>query len=354
MSWYLKYLHPVQTDLAAFPLSLPALAPALRILKSALDAITAATVTLDLQQDLLAVVDLAHRMMSSASSQSSYHWRRLHTDACIIRSVLMLESPTPLNAISSLDSAIIISGATGNDRLDLIQSLIRDIQSRYSSPHLFTDQLDRPLRAVKTSSRLESAALWVPQLDSQPSQLAFQTMYFKRPFVLRGYATEWPAMQEHPWRSASYLRSIAGAGRIVPVEVGFDYRADDWSQKLVSWDEFLSTLDLTGQLCSKRSYTEVMYLAQHNLFMQFPVLWADISIPDYVYADLDCSNHTPPRNDEGLVINIWLGPRGTVSPAHTDPYHNMYVQVVGDKTVWLAPPNINEQHIQGKCVWAKN
>ena len=43
---------------------------------------------------------------------------------------------------------------------------------------------------------------------------------------------------------------------------------------------------------------------------------------------------------EGMdpIQSVWIGPRGTDSPAHTDPYYNCYVQVVGHKHVWLAPP----------------
>jgi hypothetical protein len=290
--------------------------PALHVLKDALDAINEASVTKQLQDRIAELIELAHGKMSSAPSQAAlYQWRRVHTDASITRAVFFLGGTTHLDAISSLDTAIIISGAAGNDRLNLIQSLIKDIQIRYAPAQPFTSQLNHPERDDIVNDHLESAAHQVPQLESPPSILTFQSNFFREPFVLRGYARGWPAMQERPWHSASYLRSIAGVGRVVPVEVGSDYRSDDWSQKIVPWDEFLSALDFADQPCS--STADVMYLAQHNLFMQFPSLWSDIIIPDYVYADLNCSDHTPPQNDEKLVINVWLGPRGTVSPAHT-------------------------------------
>ncbi|KAF9068721.1 hypothetical protein BDP27DRAFT_1326839 [Rhodocollybia butyracea] len=156
--------------------------------------------------------------------------------------------------------------------------------------------------------------------------MTFQT---KRPFVLRKYASSWPALNSHP----------CGPARIVPVEVGADYRTDDWTQQFMGWDEFLQSLESDDSKV-------VLYLAQHNLLRQFPALNNDIIIPDYVYAcpppPEDYPQYKPPGNDEQLVINGWLGPRGTVSPAHTDPYFNLYVQVVGHKTVWLAPPSVNE------------
>ncbi|KAF5387104.1 hypothetical protein D9615_001619 [Tricholomella constricta] len=150
-------------------------------------------------------------------------------------------------------------------------------------------------------------------------------------------------MVEHPWRSAAYLRSVAGPGRIVPVEVGEDYRAHEWTQELIDWEAFLASLHLADQPPPPPQRANIFYLAQHNLIQQFPSLRADIVVPDYVYASMDppeFTSYKPPGNDEQLVINMWLGPGGTISPAHTDPYYNLFVQVVGHKTVWLAPSQV--------------
>lgn len=126
-------------------------------------------------------------------------------------------------------------------------------------------------------------------------------------------------MQHHSWASTGYLRSIAGPGRLVPIEVGSDYRNDDWTQKMMVWDDFLTVLD--SQECVHQNKPDVLYLAQHDLMKQFPALRADIVVPDYIYAALECPadfpGYMPPGNDDQLVINAWLGPGGTVSPAHT-------------------------------------
>ncbi|KAF7294768.1 Leucine-rich repeat-containing protein SOG2 [Mycena indigotica] len=269
--------------------------------------------------DLDPLITSVHRHLASTPS---FGWRQLHTDACMLAA---LSSP-PLTAIAKLDTAIIVSGAA--DRLDIVLDLIERIQSDNllrepfkGSSYVFPLPEVEPLTAPT-----------IPLLEALPSFTAFQSNKHQYPFVVRNYASHWPALNEHPWASTEYLISAAGRGRVVPVEVGRDYRTDDWSQKLVEWDTFLALLD--------DSTAEPLYLAQHSLLMQFPSLRADIQVPDYVYATLPRpSGCEPPGNDDQLVINAWFGPRDTVSPAHTDPYYNMYVQVVGRKRVWLAPSN---------------
>ena len=48
------------------------------------------------------------------------------------------------------------------------------------------------------------------------------------------------------------------------------------------------------------------------------------------------------ENDElgEIKINIWLGPANTVSPAHTDPHHNILAQAMGRKYVRLYGPQL--------------
>ncbi|EFI28393.1 jumonji domain containing 5 [Coprinopsis cinerea okayama7 len=72
---------------------------------------------------------------------------------------------------------------------------------------------------------------------------------------------------------------------------------------------------------------EKHYLAQHNLFIQFPDLRDDILVPDYAYATgfyKHLPDYKPPNNEEGIIFNHWLGPENTISPAHIDPYNNLY------------------------------
>ncbi|KAA1471286.1 Clavaminate synthase-like protein [Dentipellis sp. KUC8613] len=288
------------------------------------------------------LIALAHKRM--AEQRLNFCWRRLYTDACILRSLADVMSLNPRNdqnaklCVSRLDRSLIVAGAPGEGRYDLLLDLIAKLQSDYlpSSPFDLSAAQTRFLVTSSHPSPVASSSMPIPRLSAPPSLSHFQRHLFQNPFILPGSALDWPAMTEHPWHSPDYLRSVGGRGRIVPVEIGSDYRTEDWSQEMMDWDEFLDSLE------SSRAPDRVLYLAQHSLFTQFPALRADIVVPDYVYtcpsAPANYTGYQPPGNEDQLVINAWLGPKGTTSPAHTDPFFNCYAQVVGRKTVWLAPP----------------
>ncbi|KAG8874728.1 hypothetical protein FRB97_005686 [Tulasnella sp. 331] len=279
---------------------------------------------------------------------------RLFEVTCLARSLLDLLLYDPLSAdrvnesfwkdaIGRVDRAIIITGADQN--MDLAQEFIKRIQhhhlplkpptSHRETIHVFLcgSNVPHPPAATTSVLRLQS-----------PSMNTYR-QHWHTPFVIPSYATDWPAMKDHPWSSPSYLNQVAGRGRLVPIEVGADYRRDDWTQRLMDWETFLQALDgREDETDEPGSGPSSLYLAQHSLFNQFPAMRADIEVPPYVYAvppaPSDYPDYEPPGNDEQLVMNAWIGPRGTISPAHTDPYYNCYVQVVGRKTVWLAPPYV--------------
>ena len=284
-----------------------------------------------------------HNKLAAADS---LHFHRLHTDACILKSVHNISSPAlepsaiP-QAIEYLDKAIIVSGAAGPGRHDLILDLIQRIQSEHISrlrPSPLPDVL-LSTTASCTPAPVPAARHPVPRFDTPPSLGSFQRSFASRPFIVPGHASDWPALNTHPWNSTHYLRTLSGPGRFVPVEVGSDYRTDDWSQKIMGWDDFLTSISQPSN--------EVLYLAQHNLFLQFPNMREDVIVPDYVYSCLNSSDsfpdYRPPANNEQLVLNVWLGPKGTMSPAHVasgfhlghigdsrtpnapkDPYNNCY------------------------------
>lgn len=212
------------------------------------------------------------------------------------------------------------------------------------------------------------------------------------PLILTGLVEDWPARGPRPWNNPEYLLSRTfGGRRLVPVEIGRSYVDEGWGQKIVTFGQFLRNhIDPTsvaphqgapaptdqsqerrrmpaaaGQ-AGDRSDTPlvappntanhptaataaaptpmpaaVAYLAQHQLFTQLPQLRNDILIPDHCYTappphPTDSSQDQPEL--ESPLLNAWLGPPGTITPLHTDPYHNLLAQVVGRKYVRLYSP----------------
>lgn len=90
--------------------------------------------------------------------------------------------------------------------------------------------------------------------------------------------------------------------------------------------------------CSGEEMSEARdtaYLAQHQLFDQIPALRRDVMTPDYCALLLE--DEEGEAGAESVVMNAWFGPKGTVSPLHNDPFHNLLAQVVGKKRVsgWM-------------------
>lgn len=164
--------------------------------------------------------------------------------------------------------------------------------------------------------------------EQLPSLSRFVSTYMAgdgAPVLIEGVTAEWRALRR--WQCAAYLRAVAGP-RTVPVEVGRHYLAEGWGQRLMMFSEFLDDMLDVGTNSRQQHENQLCYLAQHDLLAQIPALGADVApAPEYCTA-------------LGRVeaVNTWMGPPGTITPTHTDPYHNFLCQVVGKKYVRLYSP----------------
>uniref|UniRef100_A0A1I7SZY9 JmjC domain-containing protein n=2 Tax=Caenorhabditis tropicalis TaxID=1561998 RepID=A0A1I7SZY9_9PELO len=139
------------------------------------------------------------------------------------------------------------------------------------------------------------------------------------PILIRKHASNMPAVQK--WTFPFLLQQLHS--RTFPVEIGTKYSDEDWSQKMMTFRNFILN-----------SENEQLYLAQHRLFDQVPHLKHDVCIPDVCFGES--------TNDENVDMNMWIGPSNTVSPLHTDPRKNMFVQIHGTKLFRMVSPNDTE------------
>ncbi|KAI4683036.1 uncharacterized protein J4E84_006938 [Alternaria hordeiaustralica] len=282
-----------------------------------------------------------------------------------------------------LDMALILTGAP--EREELVELWFAALKAVLTPPesHLHIDDPERPRKRRRLSSEGQTSRLpasFATMLPSPPPTLRHAIPRTKElslegfqkrlgdtnthtPLIIEGAIQHWPALDERPWNDPAYLlEQTLGGRRLIPVEVGKSYTDEGWGQRIITFRDFMETYMLKGhreavltaahtdamqspelnEAAGSKKATPTGYLAQHDLFAQIPSLRADISIPDYCYCEPAPSPHLthikPVAKLEEPLLNAWFGPAGTISPLHTDPYHNILAQVVGYKYVRLYAP----------------
>ena len=183
---------------------------------------------------------------------------------------------------------------------------------------------------------------------TKPSLIEFGNKCFEpqRPAIVRDHlsAAEWPALAT--WVDVGTFRTnlLARCGstaleELVPIEKGSSYSSADFERGHLPLGLFLSFLEqfetaaaATGSSNGDdgSSLPPPLYLAQHDLLDQLPQLALDVPC-----APIWCD-----RFGQGDLYGrkAWLGPAGTVSTLHRDPYHNALTQLGGHKLVRLFAP----------------
>ena len=305
-------------------------------------------------------------------------WRRLYTDASICNSIKIikerissthqasLEEKWLDKAVKLLDMTLIMTGAPRRELM--IENFFSKLQE------VVDDEECPPNKRRKVEDGFPTNSFRAPELlfpirKSNMTLSAFEKhLLTSSPIVITGVMSHWPALNERSWNEPSYLlKKTFGGRRLIPIELGRSYTDEGWGQTIIPFRDFMKRYllqehkDTITSVSHKKkpqdSYSDdvdhdppedqIAYLAQHDLFAQIPSLRADISVPDFCYTTPPPSSYPtttkryPPLEDP--LLNAWFGPAGTISPLHTDPYHNILCQVVGKKYIRLYAPSEGEK-----------
>lgn len=315
--------------------------------------------------------------------------RELYTvvTAVLVATVLQSSHSQPLN-YETLAQTLDIGLLMGSPSVaPVVLPLLSCIQSQLCSDGRSISRTDDQLTGLRrklseqriqilNQHRTYTPDVSMPSIERNPSVVSFYRRYFEPqlPLVLTSCMDDWPALKplaeggSPRWANLNYLLSIIGH-RTVPVETGSSYLGADSGSSFMTGRQFVEKYILgssdgcadstkqpanaiiTNNLAGADAQSSdggvgtdsaggalavpaAGYLAQHRLLDQIPRLKEDIITPDYCALLSEVDETTAPTGEtaeaaDEVKVQAWLGPVGTVSPLHHDPYYNLLAQVTG-------------------------
>ena len=276
-------------------------------------------------------------------------WRKVYSISCLLlvynnlkNMLKQMDLQLLKKSLYLCDMSLMMGGELKHDNnvgsviAKNIHSIVVKIEGvKFKDQKFKTENLDYNELLSITSEKCVPLA----KIDS-PSIIEFLEILHKNvPVILTNVINDWSALSSNKW-SVEYIKEKCGY-RTVPIEIGSSYANSDWTQKLMTVNEFID------EYFYESNNTSIAYMAQHYLFSQISELYDHISIPDYCFI-----NSSVEKNE--VDINGWFGPAGTVSPLHQDPKPNFLCQVFGEKYIKLYLSNQTEFLYPNSTTMLKN
>ncbi|CAP39859.1 Protein CBR-JMJD-5 [Caenorhabditis briggsae] len=251
------------------------------------------------------------------------NWRKLYALVSFVQAFLMFKKNDFQRAIEVADKGLCM-GRIDEEKVPLRQLAwlihenlpgVSDENSIHPSFSFEENTKNQALCPLTNSTSIDEC----DDEDESCFERILTSVHNEKPLVIRKQCLSMPAVQK--WSFPFLLKELHS--RTFPVEIGTKYSDENWSQKLMTFQNFI-----------RNSENARLYLAQHRLFDQVPHLKRDVIIPDVCFAESTSA--------ENVDVNMWIGPANTVSPLHTDPRKNMFVQVHGTKLFRMVDPKDTE------------
>ncbi|ODN81989.1 hypothetical protein L202_02318 [Cryptococcus amylolentus CBS 6039] len=154
------------------------------------------------------------------------------------------------------------------------------------------------------------------------------------PLHLPNIAAAWPALASWSLKdNLRILRDRIGEERVAEVELGKSgrgYLDQEWQKINMPFGLFLDAFIFNLIPSSDPSFKlPTAYLAQSDLLDSTTSLLSDVPPLPHFYVGKEKSLYRR---------TIWIGPAGSFTPFHKDPYMGIYTQIVGRKIFHVVPP----------------